>query len=171
MISRRQFVHRARAACLSVAWLVLVPYTPMRAAASDAIQLRSSSLLFSIRPESLSAIEWQNQLSGASLKLGGGSELEIEVGDKPEQARQLQIQLAGAPVVSGREDQATLPIRSEDGSLAGSICYRLDPEHGVVQKFVELTNVSPAPLRILNVVLGRYSVRARAEDQDRRPAT
>ncbi len=98
-----------------------MPATPLCAAAADTLQLRSAALAFSLQPHSLAPSEWQNRLSGACLKLDGGSEIEVEVGERPEQARKVSLKLAGTDAVSASEDQATLRVRSDDGSLAGWI--------------------------------------------------
>jgi len=134
---------------------------------SNRMEVRSSSLVFTIDAKSLSAVNWQNEITGTSLLLGDGCELEVEVGDKPDQARKVLFQPAGLPEVSAKADRALLHLQSSDGSLAATLVYQVDPHFAVLRKFVELTNTGPQPLRVLNVVLGRYAVKAKTEGGER----
>jgi hypothetical protein len=83
-------------ACIAAAWLLLAPAAHSCAAAAGLLQLHSAALAFSLDPQSLAPDEWQNRLSGTSLKFGGGSEIEVEVGERPERARKVSLKLAGA---------------------------------------------------------------------------
>ena len=131
------------------------------------IELRSASLLFVLDAVSLSPVRWQNLIARTSLDLRGGCELEVEVGDKLQQARKVVFQPAGAAEVSPKSDRAVLHFQSSDHGLAATLVYQIDPRFPVLRKFVELANTGQQPLRVLNVVLGRYPVQVKAEGGDR----
>ncbi|MHB8969581.1 MAG: hypothetical protein ACYC3X_05815 [Pirellulaceae bacterium] len=135
--------------------------------ASANIAVRSPSLVFTIDPSSLTAVTWQNQLTGTSLSFASGCELEVEIGDKPEQAQRVSWDLAGPITSSANADQAVLRFKAQDGSLEATCTYRVDSKRAVLRKFVELTNTGREPLRVLNIVLGRYPVTAKAEGGER----
>lgn len=111
-------------------------------------------------------MNWRNELSGHELALGG-SELEIEVGDTPEQSQRLAMELAAPAEASADAEQAVLAVKSRDGRLAGRIVYRRNPRDPLLHKYVELTNTSDGPVRVLNVVLGRYPAQGRFEGGER----
>ena len=134
---------------------------------SSRIEVRSSSLVFALDAESLSAVSWQNRITGTSLPIGGGCELEVEVGYKPEEGRKVIFRPAGLPEVSTESDRAVLHLQSSDGTLAATLVYQIDPHFAVLRKFVELSNTGQGPLRVLNVVLGRYTVKAKGEGGER----
>ena len=131
------------------------------------IELRSASMAFALDANSLGAFRWQNGIARTSLDLRGGCELEVEVGDKPQEARKVVFQPAGAAEISPKSDRAVLHFQSSDHALAATLVYQIDPQFPVLRKFVELANTGQRPLRVLNVVLGRYPVQAKAEGGER----
>jgi len=131
------------------------------------IELRSASLAFALDANSLGAVRWRNQIARTKLDLSGGCELEVEVGDKPQQARKVLFQPAGVAQSSPKSDRAVVQFQSSDHVLAATLVYQIDPQFPVLRKFVELVNTGQHPLRVLNVVLGRYPVQAKAEGGER----
>ena len=115
----------------------------------------------------MAAVRWQNQLARTSLDLSGGCELEVEVGDKPQEARKVLLQPAGAAESSLNSDRAVARLQSSDHGLSATLVYQADARFPVLRKSVELVNTGQQPLRVLNVVLGRYPVRAKAEGGER----
>ena len=131
------------------------------------IELRSASMAFTLDANSLGGVRWQNRIARTSLDLRGGCELEVEVGDKPQAGAKSPFPAGcggGAFPQVGPSRLAFPVVRS---CLAATLVYQIDPQFPVLRKFVELANTGQQPLRVLNVVLGRYPVQAKAEGGER----
>ncbi len=139
-------------------------YARMIRVQGDLLEIRSPALTLTLEATTgLKAISWSNRLTGVALSLGGGPEVELEVGQpgKPHLVKLdvFQQPQAGASRASA-DSSAELLLSSKDPALSVKLTYRLDARHAVLRKFVQVTNASDKQVELLNVRLGNYQTDA-----------
>ncbi len=129
----------------------------------DTVELHSPFFVFRLdTAKGLRADSWENRLTGRTIHLGGGPELEVDIG------------LPGGPVTTARwspsetrlsnesSTEATFELVAKEPHLSARMTYRWDANEPVLHKFVEILKGGDRDVnRLLNVRLGRYSVDAR----------
>ena len=123
------------------------------------VELCSPSFVFRLDTTTgLRAQSWENRLTGKTIKLGDGPELEIDIGlpDRPLQTPLWEV----SNVRINREGTAgevVFSLTSKDLMASALVTYRWDAQQPVLRKFVEITNQSDRPWdRLLNIRLGTY---------------
>lgn len=135
----------------------------------DRVTLRSPLFSFVLEMrDGLRARSWTNHRTGHTVDLGGGPELEADLGPLGgplETPRWTAAELGG----EGKGDSvgnATFRVVSEDRRLTAVVEYVWSKDEPVLQKWVTLTNSSQTPLQLLNVRLGDYRTAARLEQRE-----
>lgn len=106
----------------------------------------------------LRAVAWENRLTGRKLSLGGGPELEFDIGlpEKPLQTPQLdvsEVEVKG----QGEAGEVVVQLTAKEPALSAIVTYRWDAKEPVLRKSVTIRNDGDrAWNRLLNVRLGRY---------------
>jgi len=67
----------------------------------------------------------------------------------------------------GAACEATIELAAADARLAAAVTYHLDAAEPVLRRFVAITNAGDAPVRVMNVRLGRYATGASVSDGER----
>ena len=136
-------------------------------ARADVVKVASPDFVFSFHADARRAASWENLTANTKIDLGNGPELELEIGDTPEQARKVSLLLDGMPELADDGRTAVIKYTSVDWPLAVTITYQADADWPVMHKVVEVQNAGATPLRLLTVVLGRYPVTAKTEGGER----
>lgn len=103
-------------------------------------------------------ISWENRRTGERLEIGGNPEVELECGDRPEAAARVGLVADPQHPTTSNGRGAVIHLRSPDGALAATVTLQADPDWPILHKTIEVANVGAAPIRLLNVVLGRLPV-------------
>jgi len=110
----------------------------------------------------LRAQSWENRLTGRTLSLGGGPELEFDVGlpDGPLETPRLEVS-EGEVRGHGETGEVVIRLVAREPAATAVVTYRWDARQPVLHKFVTITNDGTQPWnRLLNVRLGRYDMGA-----------
>jgi hypothetical protein len=133
------------------------------------IELRSPHFVFRLDTSSgLRARSWENQLTGRTLRLGDGPEVEIDLGlpDRPRQTPPLEVS-AVRIVREGETGEVAFQLTAREPALLILVIYRWDASQPVLRKFVEVVNQGPRELdRLLNVRLGAYRTDAQLKERE-----
>jgi hypothetical protein len=126
--------------------------------------LQSAAIVFTLdTSDGLRAVSWQNRLTGRTLSLGNGPEVEFDLGlpGQPLKTPRLRVVNTQAP----SEDpghELVIALAGDEPGVEVTVTYRWDDHEPVLRKVVTITNRGPAEWnRLLNVRLGTY--RADAE--------
>jgi hypothetical protein len=122
--------------------------------------LHSTSFAFMLdTADGLRAVSWENKLTGRTLGLGGGPEVEFDIGlpDQPLVTPKLLV-TARHMSDSGDETEAVFVLKSADPAATVIVTYRWNAVDPVLRKSVTIANVDKhAWERLLNVRLGTYA--------------
>jgi hypothetical protein len=133
------------------------------------VELRSPTFEFVLSTaDQLRAVSWRNRLTGRTLDLGGGPEVEFDVGlpGKPLVAPKLIVQ-KGPTRTAEDCHEATFDLASADSIVTARVTYRWNDREPVLHKWVTITNGGKTAWdRLLNVRLGVYRTNAAGEDRD-----
>jgi hypothetical protein len=131
-----------------------------RVAPSDVtVELHSPAFVFRLdASDGLRAVAWENRLTGRTLSLGNGPEVEFDVGlpDQPLKTPQLRVIKLPA-TAQGACGEAVFELEAKDPQASVTVTYRWDAKQPVLRKLVTITNRSGQEWnRLLNVRLGDY---------------
>jgi hypothetical protein len=125
------------------------------------MELHSPDFVFRLDTrQGLRAVSWENRLTGRTLDLGRGAELELELGlpGQPLKTPVLgveRVQVAG----EGEAGEVTVELRANDPPLSAAVNYRWNAQEPVLRKNAEIRNLGHTELnRLLNVRLADYHV-------------
>jgi hypothetical protein len=127
------------------------------------ITIQSTAFAFTLdASDGLRAVSWQNRLTGWTLSLGNGPEVEIDIGLSGQPLMTPNLRMVKAPILSkGPECELLIELESEDATIAARVSYRWDESQPVLRKNAIITNRGPTEWnRLLNVRLGTYRVDA-----------
>jgi hypothetical protein len=133
------------------------------------IELRSPFFVYRLEKRvGLRADSWQNRLTGRTIALGSGSELDIDLGelDGPHRTPTWQTaKLLPATGPNEAEGEAVFQLFSNDPTLSAQVTYRWNAQEPVLRKLVQITNSGNKEIRLLNVRLGTYRTEAKLTDR------
>jgi hypothetical protein len=136
---------------------------------NDRVTLESPHFRFVLDgKDGLRAIAWENRLTGRTLQLGGGPEVELEIGLPNQPLQKPVLTVETLPDASqGSEGQASFTLRSEDPHMTIAVTYRWNAQTPVLTKSVTVVNNGEqAWNRLLHVELGRYTTDAQPSEPD-----
>lgn len=109
--------------------------------------------------DGLKALRWENRLTGRILELGGGLEVEFDIGMPEHPLITPKLRVIGLPAAAQAETgEAVFTLESSDPAATVTVTYCWDSESPILRKFVTITNTgSIAWRRLLNVRLGDYA--------------
>jgi len=140
----------------------------MASSKHDAHGIQTSKFQYSIAAEDGKGRFWLNKATHSRLELGSGPEIELEVGDRPESASQLKLNLTNSTRDSSDSSRCVVRYESSDRAVLAEVTMEADPDWPILHKSVKVTNRGRSPIRLLNVVLGRFPVgTAKVEGGDR----
>lgn len=133
------------------------------------IELRSPFFVYRLDTQSgLRAAAWENRLTGKSITLGGGSELEVDIGELagPHQTPEWQVSRPKIDAKSGANTEVVFLLTAKEPALSATVTYRWNDKEPVLHKFVKITNDGEKEIRLLNVRLGTYKSDAKLVDRE-----
>jgi len=113
--------------------------------------------------DGLRAVAWTNRLTGRTLNLGGGPEVEFDLGlpDQPVVTPRLRVTKLPAAVETGDAVEAVFELEADEPEASVTVTYRWDGTQSVLRKFVTITNCGTTGWnRLLNARLGEYATGA-----------
>jgi hypothetical protein len=131
--------------------------------AAKRLTLSSPAFAFTLdTANGLRAVAWENRLTGKTLELGNGPEVEFDVGlpDKPVITPRLRVTRMPA-AAQGATGEAVFELTSDEPAATVTVTYRWDAKQPVLRKFVTINNTGTAEWdRLLNARLGTYKTGA-----------
>ena len=124
-----------------------------------AVELHSPAFVFRLdTSDGLRAVAWQNRLTGRTIELGRGPEVEFDIGLPGQPLQTPRLRVVKRPAATNTDcGEAVFELESDDPSAAVAVTYRWDAEQPVLHKSVTITNRSEQTWnRLLNIRLGRY---------------
>lgn len=131
--------------------------------------LTSPSFVFTLdSTDGLAAVTWENRLTGRTLSLGNGAELELDIGLPNETRLTPKLHVTGKPTIKeGANGEVVFQLAAENPKLSATVRYVWDEKQQLLRKFVSLTNLSGQQWnRLLNVRLGDYKTDSTVLDAD-----
>jgi hypothetical protein len=113
--------------------------------------------------DGLRAVAWTNRLTGRTLNLGGGPEVEFDLGlpDQPPVTPRLRVARLPATVDTDDAIEAVFELEADEPEASVTVTYRWDGTRPVLRKFVTITNRGTTEWnRLLNARLGEYATGA-----------
>jgi hypothetical protein len=160
-----------------VVWLVCVaswsvsPVSGFGAPACRAVQqgkrLELCSPFFVFRLDTVAGLRaesWENRLTGRKISLGGGPELEFDIGLPDGSLQDTQLEVSGVEVKGqGQAGEVFFHLAAKGLAASALVTYRWDTKQPVLHKFVEIVNQGNREWnRLLNVRLGDYHTAAKS---------
>jgi hypothetical protein len=134
------------------------------------VELQSPSFVFRLDLRTgLRAEGWEDRLTGRRISLGGGPELEVDLGPLggPLQTPQWQVSPSALPpATSSPGSEAVFQLTAKEPPLSARVTYRWTAKEPVLRKFVQITNTGEKEVRLLNVRLGTYRTAAKLADRE-----
>ncbi len=130
----------------------------------DTVEIHSPFFVYRLSiAKGLRAESWDNRLTGSTLPLGGGAELEVDIGLPGGPISTVQWLPSATRIKSGAPGKAVLELASENPKLSATVTYTWDADQPVLRKSAVIRNDSDRDLdRLLNCRLGDYTTRADA---------
>ena len=123
------------------------------------LELCSPFFVFRLDTEaSLRAESWENRLTGRTLALGHGPELELDIGlpEGPLETPQLEVSEVKVKA-QGAAGEVVVRLTAKEPATSAMLTYRWDATQPVLRKSVTIHHGGTRPWdRLLNVRLGRY---------------
>jgi hypothetical protein len=143
----------------------------MKKKSLNAISVKSGQVLLSSPAfefvlgtrDGLRAVAWTNRLTGRTLNLGGGPEVEFDLGLPDQPALTPKLRVVKLPAAVNKEDaiEAIFDLEAEEPKASVAVSYRWDGTQPVLRKFVTIANRGrDAWNRLLNARLGEYATGA-----------
>jgi len=129
------------------------------------VELHSPFFVYRLRTEDgLRAASWENRITGRTLNLGNGAEVEFDIGLPDLPLKTPKLRVTRSPTAGeGATGEALFELASDDPKASVTVTYRWDAKRPVLQKLVKITNASGQEWnRLLNVRVGSYAVTNRA---------
>lgn len=111
------------------------------------VELRSPSFAFRLETAAgLRAESWQNRLTGRTIELGDGLELECDIGlpDSPRRTPPLRVTKLEVKA-QGETAELVVHLRAEEPAASVAAVYRWNAKEPVLRKFATITNDGTAP--------------------------
>jgi hypothetical protein len=135
------------------------------------VELRSPFFVFQLDTRSgLCAETWHNRLTGRTISLGNGPELDVDIGPLggPLQTPHWEVTVLPPPTPRGSGNgEAVFRLVSKEPALSAQVTYRWDSKEPVLRKFVTISNTGDKKIHLLNVRQGTYRTDARLSDRER----
>ena len=125
------------------------------------VELHSPCFVFRLDTASgLRAQSWENRLTGRTLSLGNGPELEFDLGLPDNRLQTPRLEVSKVEVKGqGETGEAVFRLAAKEPAATAVVTYRWDARQPVLHKFVEIVNRGGREWnRLLNVRLGRYDM-------------
>jgi hypothetical protein len=109
--------------------------------------------------DGLRAVAWENRLTGRTLQLSGGPEVEFDIGLPGQPLITPKLRVTRLPSTGqASAGEAVFELAADQPALSVKVTYRWDAREPVLRKFVTITNRGREPWdRLLNVRLGQYA--------------
>jgi hypothetical protein len=136
---------------------------------SQTVELRSPSFEFALSTaDGLRAVSWKNRLTGRTLALGDGPEVEFDIGLPGRPLVTPKLAVKGGPSQNVEDcREAVFDLASADPAATVRVTYRWNDREAVLHKWVSISNGGKAVWdRLLNVRLGVYRTDATMDDHD-----
>ncbi|NUQ65682.1 MAG: hypothetical protein HUU20_24695 [Pirellulales bacterium] len=133
------------------------------------VVLESPAFRFTLdATDGLRAVSWENRLTGRTLNLGGGPEVELDIGLPGQPLTTPKLRMVKIPAASaGICGEAVFELAADAPKRSATVAYRWDAKQPVLRKFVTIANHGSHEWnRLLNVRLGSYATDAQAEAAD-----
>ena len=127
--------------------------------AGHRVALRGPAFTFVLdTASSLRAVSWKNRLSGRTLDLGSGLEVDFDIGLPGRRLTTPALRVAKATATAeGARGEATFELTADDPETAVTVTYRWDGQQPVLHKIVDIANRGETAWdRLLHVRLGAY---------------
>ena len=134
------------------------------------VELRSPAFVFRLDTSAgLRAQSWENRLAGQTISLGGGPELELDIGLPEGLAETPTLRVIRTPMpTAAAAGECVFQLAAEKPRISARLTYRWNAEQPVLRKLVEIENNGNRELnRLLNVRLGTYRTRAKVSSGER----
>ena len=123
------------------------------------VVLASPAFAFTLdTADGLRAVSWENRLTGRTLALGGGREVEFDLGLPGQPLITPNLRVTGMPAETcGTTGEARFTLEGTEPSVRVTVIYRWDDAKPVLHKLAAIENCGASVWnRLLNVRLGRY---------------
>jgi len=132
------------------------------------LELRSPS--FSLELETaggLRALSWTNKLTGKTLSLEGGPELEVDLGPLQGPTVTPSWQVASVePTKEGAEAELTVRLSAREPALSAAVTYWWSAREPVLHKLAQVSNEGDREVLLRDVRLGSYKTEARIAERE-----
>jgi hypothetical protein len=135
----------------------------------DDVTLRSPSFEFTLSTaDGLRAVAWKNNLTGRTLNLGNGPEVDLDLGLPSQTLVAPKLVVKTRPEKSADDaHEALFELTSKNPAVTATVTYRWNDREPVMHKFVTITNAGDSTWdRLLNVRLGEYPTDATRDELD-----
>ncbi|MGH9611835.1 MAG: hypothetical protein ACRD4P_02000, partial [Bryobacteraceae bacterium] len=131
------------------------------------VEIRSLKFAFRLSTANgLHAESWTNRMTGLRITLGSGPEIEFDIGLPGQPLRTPRLRIVKIPN-AGTVDEVIFDLTADEPRANVTVRYVCDASHGVLRKFVTITNAGSAEWdRLLNVRLGTYRTNVTGNDAD-----
>jgi len=136
----------------------------------DRVELRCPCFTFRLnRFAGLRAESWANHLTGRTLQLGSGSELEVAIGLPGGELVTPKWQVTRTTThADARSGRVVFELAAAEPRLSAQVTYEWSAAEPVLRKFVTITNTGDRELnRLLDVRLGTYRTDAKVSCRER----
>jgi hypothetical protein len=118
--------------------------------------------------EGLRAVSWENRLTGRTLELGRGPEVEFDIGLPGKELRTPQLRVVRLPEAAGEATaEAQFELVAAEPAAKIVVTYRWSAAEAVLHRTVAITNTGLEPWdRLLNVRLGSYRTDVDVADRE-----
>ena len=133
------------------------------------VELRSPAFEFVLSTaDQLRAVSWKNRLTGRTLNLGNGPEVEFDIGLPGQPLVTPKLTVKSGPARTAEDcREAVFDLVSADPAVTAKVTYRWNDREPVLHKWVSITNGGKSVWdRLLNVRLGVYRTDATIDDHD-----
>ena len=123
------------------------------------VTLESPAFAFALDvADSLRAVAWENRLTGRTLNLGNGTEVEFDIGLPDQPLVTPKLRVIGMPAAARSSDgEAVFTLVADEPAARVTVTYRWNATEPVLRKFVNIENGGRGTWnRLLNVRLGDY---------------
>ncbi len=128
------------------------------------VDLCSPSLVFHLDiTKGLHAASLENRLTGKSISLGNGPELEFDIGLPGKALQTPKLEVSKVEVKGqGETGEVVFQLVAKEPAASAVVAYRWDARQPVLHKFVQIVNQGTREWnRLLNVRLGEYRTQAK----------
>jgi hypothetical protein len=134
----------------------------------ERIELQSPLWVFRLDAAAgLRAKSFENRLTGRSLLMGDGAELDLDIGSLGGPLQTPKWQVTELPAaVSAAAGEAVFTMVANEPAITARVTYRWNATEPVLRKFVVITNSGEREVMLLNLRLGTYRTPAKLVERE-----